>query len=626
MSAPGHSRITLVSIHPNRSPQSVPLANAFLSASLKEDPDLSGQLQITIVDLYQEQTSEECAQAVIATDPDIVGFSVYIWNRALTISAAAALKAVRPELVLFCGGPEATSDQRKLLNEAPWDFLIHGEGEAPFTGALRLLAQGDRITGIPGTAVLENGVMRSCPATETTDLETIPSPFLSGVIDPAGYDGMLWQISRGCSFACDFCFDAAGSRKVRRFPLERLEAELKWFVKKGLSQVIVLDSTFNSDRERAVRILRLIKRIAPHIHFHFEVRSEFIDTEQAELFASITCSLQIGLQSADSKVLKNVGRSFNRSDFVSRITLLNETGAVFGFDLIYGLPGDTFNGFMQSLDFALGLYPNHIDIFPLALLPGTRLAERSAELGLKHLNEPPYLMTSTPDFPEEDMQRAGKLAAACDTFYSRGKAVSWFLSILHPLKMKPARFLESFYVYAEKRGTALEKADGFGDEEILALQTGFVKELFTEKSLKKLLPVALDLITYNYHYATALMAVPPEIPGVTGTDPGSLCLSLAGSARLAEFNYDILELLEAGHADLKVLAASLSPDASYAVIYPKNNEIRTESIDHASYRLLEKLDNRKTAGKIAAESGISPADAAGFLKLALAEGIVVEAS
>jgi len=62
------------------------------------------------------------------------------------------------------------------------------------------------------------------------------------------------------------------------------------------------------------------------------------------------------------------------------------------------------------------------------------------------------------------------------------------------------------------------------------------------------------------------------------------------------------------------------------VIYPKDGEIRTESIDLPFYRLLEKLDARKTAGEITAELGIPAEDAASFLEFALLEGIVVAAS
>jgi hypothetical protein len=45
---------------------------------------------------------------------------------------------------------------------------------------------------------------------------------------------------------------------VRRFSLDRLEAELRHFAATGVSQVFVLDSTFNQDARRAKAILRLI--------------------------------------------------------------------------------------------------------------------------------------------------------------------------------------------------------------------------------------------------------------------------------------------------------------------------------------------------------------------------------
>jgi len=622
----GQIRISLVSIHPTRSPQSVPLACAFLAATLKNSPDLSGQISVTLIDLYKEQTARECAKAVLASEPDMVGFSVYIWNRELCVAIVGLLKRADQKLVIFCGGPEASADQYRLLSETAWDFLIHGEGESTLPAAVRSLANRLGIAGIPGTATLENDVLKSYPAPEMIDLEKVPSPLLGGEIEPAKYPGMLWQISRGCSFGCDFCFDGGGSHRVRRFPLKRIEAELKWFAANRVSQVFVLDSTFNSDRERAVRILRLIKRIAPHIHFHFEVRSEFIDRQQAELFASITCSLQIGLQSADPVVLKNSGRNFNRADFTSKVAILNETGAVFGFDLIYGLPGDTLDGFRNSVDFALGLYPNHLDIFPLALLPGTRLAARSDELKLKHDPAPPYILTSSPTFPEEDMAVAAGLAAGCDIFYSRGKAVPWFMSMLHPLRMKASIFLESFYCYAGKRGINSAEADCLSEEMIFDLQCGFISGLFGEKRLKKLMPIALDIICYNYGYAAALMATPPLLPDekqLAEIEPSSRPLRLAGSARLATFSYEILEILESGIADLRELAAAFSPSGSTAVIYPKDGQVLTESLFEAYFRLLEKLDGRRTAGEIAAELGIPPKDTGSFLEFALLEGIVV---
>jgi len=617
--------LTLVAIHPARSPQSVPLAAACLAASLKENPSLAGRIRITILDLYSHQSPDECAEAIAATAPDMTGFSLYLWNRELCCATARLLREKNSGAVIFCGGPEATASRGEMLANGVWDFIIAGEGETPLTAVVENILDNKGYADIQGVATRgENGI-RLKPALPVKDLDSLPSPYLAGIIRPTDYQGVLWQIGRGCGFACDFCFDGGEHGGVRRFSLQRVEEELRLFADSGVSQVFVLDSTFNQDRKRAKEILRLIAAIAPHIHFHFEVRSEFLDREQARLFSSITCSLQIGLQSASADVLRGVGRSFNRSDFVSRIGLLNQAGAIFGFDLIYGLPSDTLAGFRASLDFALSLYPNHLDIFPLALLPGTRLAARSRELGLKHQDKAPYTMLSTPDFQPEEMEAARRLALACDIFYSRGKAVAWFASVLAETGLTPSAFLLEFAEYLRKSGIKSEDEAGLNDEAILALQTGFLSDLFARLKKKSLIPLALDLVTYNYHYAAALMAVPPA-PLTEGElaslDILTIPLRLADSARLATFSYEILEILETGVPGLREFAAGFSRCGSMAVIYPRGGEVFTESLIKPYFRLLERLDGMTPAFRLAASLRIPADEAVSFLEIALAEGIV----
>lgn len=616
-------RLTLVAIHPGRSPQSVPLAAAFLAAAVRAR--FGAGVTVTILDLYADQTPDECSVAIRATRPDLAGFSVYLWNRALCCAVAGMLKEADPRLTLCCGGPEATADQERLLTEAPWDFLIRGDGEGPLVAALEALRAGGAVALLPGIATRAAGRLTAQPPAGAAVLDELPSPLLSGALDAGRYAGMLWQISRGCSFGCEFCFDGGGSRTVRRFSLERLEAELRWFVSHGVSQVFVLDSTFNSDRQRAVSVLRLIRRIAPQIHFHFEVRSEFLDREQAKLFATITCSLQIGLQSGSRGVLQEVGRSFDRADFTTKVSLLNEAGAIFGFDLIYGLPGDSLAGFRESLDFALALYPNHLDIFPLALLPGTVLARRAATLGLEHLPAPPYTLLAAPTFPVAAMAEAGRLAEACDIFYSRGKAVAWFMSVAAAVKLAPSDLLAAFAAYLDARKVERRGVAELDDAAIFPLQTGFVRELFPARGAKKLLPLALDLITYNHHYAAALMTVAP--PPLAKQRLAKLAVAplkprLAASARLAAFSYDLLEVLAVESGDLRQMAQQLSRAACWAVIYPSSGVVRCETLHPAYVRLLERLDGTVSVAAAARELALPEADAVAFVRFALGEGIV----
>ncbi len=617
-------RLLLVTSHTEPSPQAVPLAAAFLKSALAASPG-GDSIDVQLCDLFAADPVPDCVERILAAEPDAVGFSLYLWNRGQCRAIADSLRQLRPSLLLFAGGPEATADPSGVLAEFPCDFIISGEGELAICTVVDRLVAGGDVAGIPGVSTRDHQAGPDAVVPLIARLDDIPSPYLAGILPLNEGGGALWQHSRGCDYACDYCFDTLGRRGVRRFSLERLSDELDLFVARRISQVFVLDSTFNRDMARAKALLRLIGEKAPHIHFHFEVRSEFIDEEMAELFAAITCSLQIGLQSADPQVLKNVGRVFSRDDFVSRIMLLNESGAVFGFDLIYGLPGDTLAGFAESLDFALDCYPNHLDIFPLALLPGTRLAARSGELGLRHLSEPPYTVLGSDTMDETDLAEARGLAVACDIFFSRGRAVAWFNAVVRSLGMRPAGFLGRFREWlAERHGDGVTERS-FTDEQIWQMQRAFLESVFPAEGGERLLPVALDLVDYHHFFAAALLAPPPELRTdreLATEDLLALPFALAPSASLASFHYEIFDLLEAGEPDLEEFANCFSGQGSWAVIYPKGGEVFTESLDEEFRLLLEGLDGHRPARTAADEAGLAPAEAAAFLEFAAAEGIV----
>jgi len=615
----------LVTIHAMHSPQAVPMAAASLKAFLDARDNRNPPVTVTCAEFFSGTPLDAVAGEILALAPDMVGLPLYVWNRAECCGLAAGLHRAAPGLMIIAGGPEATADPEGVLKEAPFDLVVIGEGEITLAELFDRLAVDAAIDDLPGIARLVHGKVVSVKRPPIPDLGLLTSPYLSGLLDAHIPNGVVWQLSRGCSFGCDFCFDGMGDRKVRRYPLERLEAELDYVLAHGVNQIFVLDSTFNQDVKRAKTLLRLIARKAPHVHCHFEVRHELLDAEQARLFAGLTCSLQIGLQSADPEVARNVGRAFRRDDFVARIGMLNETGVIFGFDLIYGLPGDSLARFREGLDFALSLYPNHLDIFPLSVLPGTALAGRAATLGMKHLAKPPYTLLETPTFPAADMVRARRLGAACDIFYSRGKAVAWFNGVVATLRLTPVAFLERFAAWLQEQGEGECDESRFGDEAIWRMQREFLAAQFARQRVGRLLPLALDFVDYHYHYAATVMAVPPQLPGGRKPSRADLLrkpLSLAPSSRLATFAYEILDLLETGEPDLRAIAATLQPSGSYAVIYPHDGRVCTESLAEPYFRLLERLDGATPAALLAADLGIANDEAGDFLAFAAAEGIV----
>ncbi|MDD2366836.1 MAG: B12-binding domain-containing radical SAM protein [Desulfuromonadaceae bacterium] len=609
--------IKLVSIHPAPSPQSVPLATAFLKSYAKKS-----SVTVDMADFFLGNDPLICATALADNSPVAIGFSIYLWNVKLSMNIASELKRIAPAIKLFCGGPEVTANPEFILKSEIFDFAVTAEGELPFLSLCQAFEEGREFYCIPGVISAED--IKPATSTPIADLDSIPSPYLNGVINVNSTPGLLWQLSRGCSFTCDFCFDSRGIHGVRHFSLERVESELHYFAANGVRQIFVLDSTFNINPKRAKKILRLIKKVAPEIHFHFEVRNEFIDREMAQLFAEIQCSLQIGLQSSNPDTLKLVGRSFNKADFSSKTALLNDCGATFGFDLIYGLPGDTLAGFIQSLDYALSLYPNHLDIFQLAVLPGTRLSDNGERLGLNWDKNPPYLIESTINLSKEDIKSASRLGTACDIFYTRGKAVAWFNSVTKFLRLKPSELLDKFGKWMLDRNYIDNTESDFTDNDVWDMQQFFLRELLSRKKLVKYYPLILDVMKYHHFYAEVLLS-----PGGTNdtdhkipADIWSCKFKLAPSVHIINFSYDIEELLDFGEPQIPRMFDQLQQSGSQAFMYLNNGRLCSESID-APYLTL--LENIRDKGYIPPppEASLEKSEILEFISFALQEGILL---
>jgi len=422
---------------------SLPLAAGILKAELDASP-LAGGLDTEVLFLTADESPDAAAREIASRSepPDFVGLSAYLWNEDWLLAFAARLRQALPGAVLFAGGPQAQAAPGRFL-EGGCVFVAAGDGEALIVPVMERLLSGDSPEGLPGVLTPAAPGAEASPA-YLESFSGRPSPFLSGALDPLSQPGVLWETTRGCPYSCTFCYESRGRRKVRSRPLDALEAELALFAELGVARVFVLDPSFNADKRRALAILRLIERTAPGISFTFEVRAEGIDAELADAFASIDSCLQIGLQSSDLEVLAKVGRSFDPDRFEAGCRFLAEAGAVYGFDLIYGLPGDTYEGFGRSIDFAVSLRPANLDVFPLAVLPGTALADEADSFRLVRDETAPFLVRGSPPFPPADLEKARRLKSACDELYSRRKAAPWFLPLTEPLGLEPSEILEKF--------------------------------------------------------------------------------------------------------------------------------------------------------------------------------------
>ncbi len=613
-------RTLLVSLHVRRSAQAIPLAAGCLKANLPENLRHSSQL----LNLYASQSDAEIVQAILTTQSQVIAFSLYLWNRTTILRICCQLRLRQPELILLAGGPEASADSRQVIIEGCLDGVICGEGELAFAQLLEQLAKGQTPAGIAGFKTADDEHQQPASAV-CPNLASLPSPWLQGDLPLTEGAGVLWEVARGCHFNCAFCYDAKGHQGVRPLPFERLQAELELFVASGVSQVWVLDSTFNAPPERGKQLLLLLAETAPQIHFHLEAKADFLDSETAELLSQLSCSVQIGLQAAAPKILKPLQRSFKAEQMEAALAHLAHFGVTFGLDLIYGLPGDNHAGFCRSLDFALQQQPNQVDIFPLAILPGTELYHQQGQFGLRAASHPPYLIEENRSYPAEQLQLSRQLALATDIFYNRGRAVGYFLQLCEALGQSPAGLLGRFadWLASNKRIDAAElaSAENWQPTEILPRQQAFITAELQAAGLSKLQPLCADLL--NYHYCCAETLLAGDCPPATGSSPGKLRQQrwqLHPAVRLQAFQHNLEELEAYGGYPLKKLLKQLRPAANQVIFFQRDGELLCEALQDDFATLLLAAQQPRTGAQLLQK--LPPGAGDEYLEFAVAEGLL----
>lgn len=616
-------KIVFCTLHVRRSAQAISLAAGCLAAALP-----AGTVMSRLVDAYPDQSDQEILSAILECNPDIVAFSVYVWNRQRIVQLARRLHELQPEISLIAGGPEATGDLSGLSSAVPWTALVHGEGETALVGLLKAWADGLPTQPLPGVTLMLEGQQVSGAPYCRHELDTSISPWLCGALKAEPGGGVLWEVARGCAFSCDYCFDARGHAGVRTIDRQRLEQELDLFVNAGVSQVWVLDSTFNYPPERGIVLLELLLEKAPHLHYHLEAKADFIDRHTASLLSGLNCSVQLGLQSINEQVLRTIHRPLDLDTLTEKVHLLQAEGVVYGFDLIFGLPQDNYAGFRDSIDTVLGFSPNHLHIFPLAILPGTRLAQQRDRYGIQAQSEPPYELISSSDWTAEEMELCRRLSAVVDLFYNTGRAVAFFAAILHSLQTSPSALFEDFFEWALRQDNIghdkLMMTANWDETDVYRMLQSYLCHQLQQSGQGHLVSIFLDLLCYHFHYAETLLGeelqpLPEENLPVTAL--WETPLRRSGNFRLVPFAYEIIDLLELEGIQLEEMATLFRPVGSVALFMRRDNEVFCESLGEEMLRLLKQSDGTLSPRDIFAGS-LSQTIGEELAQLAVAEGLL----
>lgn len=383
--------------------ESMPLALGYLKAAVDADEVLRDECETRIVNLRGGVSIGAAISAVFAEVPDVLAISVFGWNFREALMLAETFKQLRPDGLVVLGGTHVANQANRVFRLGPdVDVIMNGEGELAFPEVLHAWIggtfpepSGHLIRGISFRA--PDGTPVTTPARAgIPDLSTIVSPFLSGAIpmeDSTGtfrYDVAIMETNRGCPYHCAFCYwGGAIGQKIRRFPRERLLAEMEIFAHYEVSTVVLCDANFGmqvADEEFLEDVIKLRERTG----FPRAIETSWAKNK-SDLFyrivrtmkdAGMHTSFTVALQTLDDEALRGMNRrNMKLNDWKALAQWLTAEGLDCYAELIWGAPGETKESFLRGYD-ELSLHVPRIAAYPLMILPNTDYSARREELGL----------------------------------------------------------------------------------------------------------------------------------------------------------------------------------------------------------------------------------------------------
>lgn len=386
---------------------------------------------IIIREFTVHEPRENILAALLDENPDVIAFSVYIWNRSATMELVDALHTINPQLRIVLGGPEVSFDDASILkHHCGITAVVRGEGEQPLRELLHqwhaCSAEQDMLSK-PVARVTQRIGDKIIIGVDSEPLETlddIPSPFSNGLMDcQRGF--VYYETSRGCPYRCAFCMSALDT-KVRSFSMARIEQDLLWLMQHDIPKIKLVDRTFNYDSARARQIFSFILKHNRSSHFHFEIGAHLLDEATLELLQQVPAEMfqfEIGVQSILPQTLKLIKRTAPLDILEHNVRqLLQHSNIHLHLDLIAGLPGENFTQMLDGIDRIMALQPHHLQIETVKLLPGAPLRQQAAELGIFFDPNPPYRALRTPNMSFKELERVRGISRLLDITWNSKRA------------------------------------------------------------------------------------------------------------------------------------------------------------------------------------------------------------
>ena len=366
------------------------------------------EFNVELIDSYYAE-KDRFRQLLERNPRAVIISTTFIPGKPNLIKLVADIRDLAPDVFIIAGGPlvymsylmrERTGELDYDTDSARGDFVFFDKDDEPdinlcvvslrgeqiLCDILSRMRAGKSIDDIPncarrtGKEYAFTGRVDDIHGSEDFPIDWPALPdaiFQSGVVP--------MQASNGCPYDCAFCNFTKDRRLTWVKPIERIVAEMQAVQDRGARYVWFVDDNFRLGKGDLEDVCRRLIDQRLTLKWMTFVRASTLDAVDTDLLQQAGCiEVQLGLESADAQVLKNMNKKASPELYGRVLKKVLGSGINCSCYFIFGFPGETEQSAQNTRDFIKSfdsqLYEGSLcwSMFPFMLPPLSPIYEPGA--------------------------------------------------------------------------------------------------------------------------------------------------------------------------------------------------------------------------------------------------------
>lgn len=401
-------KILLISYNKEEIPIPVkPLGLAYIADSL-----LKNNHEVRLLDLrFKENIRNEIENEILKFSPDFIGISIRNIDTGCFLEPNFYIPQVKQliaiirdyvrDIPIILGGAGFSLMPKEILEYCDAaDFGIVGEGEIAFNKFLQAYSDKTSYENVPAIIYRNNGTLLLNPPQYNTNVERVnlnnffdknyfSSSFGSKTNRPNS-EGILSK--RGCVFKCNYCgtpnFDG---KKIRCYDVKTVIDNMEKIQSNSPNKVIFefVDNIVNYPTDHLEALCNEMIQRGNDFKWMCIATPELLNRKNVELMKRAGCiSIEFGIESFSDKILKNMSKSFTKSEAENAFLLCNEFKIQALCDIMIGGPGENYDTILETFETIDKVNPSFVLFnYGIRIFPNTSICDIAKNEGQISKNE-----------------------------------------------------------------------------------------------------------------------------------------------------------------------------------------------------------------------------------------------